>query len=202
MSIKRRILPYRRSGEPDETLGSGFGKKLIKRFFVNPDTGETEEYVLFGQKDWSVVLAITDCEDVLVVSQFKQGCEKIVDELPAGTADWASESPAQVMTRELKQETGYEPGTVIPLKAQWMATRSSWTRFHPFLALGCKKVGEALWDTKEQIEPRSVRLEVWLNLVFSGLIEEPSAIVTTALSLPHLLHTRILTTELFERICV
>ena len=199
MTIERRILPYPRANRPDHVLGSGFGKSLVIRFFKNPDTGEVEEFILFGQKNWSVVLPITEDGKVLVVRQFKQGCESIVDELPAGTADWKDEPPEDLMCRELLQETGHHPGLVIPLHPQWMSTRNSWTRFFPFLALDCKKVGEALWDTKEQIEPRAIPLAEWLGLVFSGKIEEPSAIVATMLAIPHLFKSGILTPEQFAR---
>ncbi len=176
-------------------LAKGFGKSLVKRYFVNPDTNQVEEHFHIEQKPWSVVLAVTDDREVLVVRQFKQGAEKILDELPAGTADWADESPIQVMSRELRQETGYEAGIVEPLAPQWMSTRNSRTRFYPFLALGCRKVGEAVWDTQEQIEPRAVELEVWLRMVFLGQVEEPSAIVATMLSLPALLKAGVLDPE-------
>lgn len=198
-SEKRRpeIREWSRSSRPDEVLcpsetsGNTYGKRMIRRYFVNPDMPDEhpkkeEGFVLFGQKDWSVVLPVSPEGRVWAVRQFKQGCEKIILELPAGTADFSSETPEQVMRRELLQETGCIANGVIALQPQWIATRSSWTRFHPFLALGCEKIKDARWDICEQIEPVDISLSMWLRMVVSGNVEEPSAIVTTMLSLPHL----------------
>ncbi len=90
------------------------------------------------------------------------------------------------MRRELLEETGYKPSEVIFLGPPlFMATRNSWTRFHPFLAKGCRKVKEAKVDLSEEIEVISTPLEEWILLALSELIE-PSAIVTTFRSLPYL----------------
>ena len=180
------LRPWSQSGKPDVVLAEGHGKSLIKRFFVNPVTNEEQDFFLFGQNDWSVVLAVTDEGNVLVTRQYKHGCNKVLDELPAGTADFNGETPEGVMRRELLQETGYEAGTVIALVPQWIATGSSPTRFHPFLALGCKKVRAATYDVNEQIEWRAVHISEWLDMVRTGQIEEPSAICATMLALEYL----------------
>ena len=88
--------------------------------------------------------------------------------------------------RELLEETGYEAQRMIPLGHGWIATRSSPTRFHCFLATGCRKVAEAKLDQNESLEARTVRLEEWLRMVVSGEITEPSAVVATMRALPHL----------------
>lgn len=129
------IKEWAKEGEPTKLAGK-YGKWLVSQGFRNPTTGQLEEFVLYGQKDWSVVLALTEDRQVLVVRQYKQGCHKILDELPAGTADFQDETPAEVMRRELLQETGCVPSEMIYLGFGWVATRNSPTRFHCFLALG------------------------------------------------------------------
>ena len=163
----------------EETVAKKFGKELRKVIFLNPLSGQEEEFYLFGQRDWSIVLAVTDNNEVIVVDQYKQGCDKIIRELPAGTADFSKESPEETARRELLEETGYEAKHVYFLgPPQWMASRSSWTRFFSFLAVGCRKVQPAKIDLSEEIETELVPLERWIEMCVAE-IEEPSSIVTT-----------------------
>ena len=162
-----------------ETVAKKFGKELRRVMFTNPTTLSEEEFYLFGQRDWSVVLPITKDNMVVTVSQYKQGCNKIILELPAGTADFKEENPETVAQRELLEETGYQAEKMIFLgPAQWMSSHNSWTRFFPFVALGCEKVTVAKLDSSEEIETVLTPYQRWLELCQSE-IEEPSTIVAT-----------------------
>ena len=168
------------------TLLKKFGKEMRRVMFANPKTGAEEEFVLFGSKDWSVILPVTDDNQVITVLQYKQGCNKIIRELPAGVADFENEKPEDTARRELLEETGYEADSMKFLGPPlWISSRSSWTRFWPFLAKGCKKVAEAKLDSLEDIEIGLIPLEEWIQKTLSE-IEEPSAIVATFRALPHI----------------
>ena len=169
-------------------LAKKYGKSFISQMFLNPTTGQEEEFALFGQKDWSVVLMVTTKGRVLVVRQYKQGCDKIVDELPAGTADFKDETAKEVALRESFQETRHKIASLVELMPQWIATRSSWTRFHPFLALRCSLSPDyvPIVDPSEEVEYREVSFREWIDMILSGQVEEPSAIVATFLALPYL----------------
>lgn len=178
------IKKWEQVGEATVLAGK-FGKKLIVKQFINPNTGKVEEYVQFAQREWSVCLAITSDGQVLVESEFKQGRNDVGDELPAGTAEF-DETPETVMRRELREETGYEAGKMEYLGFGYMSTRNSPTKFHCFLATDCKKAGPAKLDENEDIETRLVSLREWINMTMSGKITEPSAMTTTLLALPYL----------------
>lgn len=178
------IKPWEQIGET-VCLAGKYGKKLIVRQFINPKNGKVEDYIQFAQRDWSVCLAITEDGNVLIESEFKQGRNDIGIELPAGTAEF-DESPEEVMRRELREETGYEAGKMTYLGHGWIATRNSPTRFHCFLATGCRKIGPAKLDENEDIETRLVSIGDWIAMILDGQIEEPSAITTTFRALPHL----------------
>ncbi|MBU2101235.1 NUDIX hydrolase [Patescibacteria group bacterium] len=178
------LVPWDKIGDPTILAGK-FGKSLISQMFRSP-AGTLEEYTFFGQNDWSVVLPVTTDGLVITNHEYKQGCHQVIHELPAGVADFSAETPEAVMRRELMQETGYEPAEVIFLGPPlFMASRSSWTRFHAFLATGCTKIGGQALDETEDIVTELVPLDDWIRLCLSQLIE-PSAIVTTFRSLPHL----------------
>lgn len=167
-------------------LKDQFGKEVQKTIFKNPINDEEQEYVLFGQRDWSVVLPVTEEGMVVTVLQFKQGCNKIIQELPAGTADFTRESPEEVARRELMEETGYQSEKIIFLGPPlWMSSRNSWTRAFPFLALNCEKKKRGKIDQMEIIATKLVPLKRWIEMARNE-IEEPSSIVATFRSLPHL----------------
>lgn len=177
------ISIWKKEGSP-EVLAKEFGKFLLAQNFVNPDTGVAERFVQFGQKDWSVVFALTPDKLVLAVRQFKQGCDKIITELPAGTADFKDETPAEVMQRELLEETGYRPGEMVHIDPpMWIASRSSPTRFHCFLAINCVKVASPKRHLSEDIELVTYTISEWINAIERRDIDEPSAIVATQLGL-------------------
>ncbi|MFA6459684.1 MAG: NUDIX hydrolase [Patescibacteria group bacterium] len=179
---KPQIWPN--AGEHRKIAGK-YGKSLIEQDFENPHTGQIETFSLLVQKDWSVVLALTCGNQVLVVNEFKQGRNSIERELSAGTADF-NESPSEVMKRELLQETGYQAGELISLGFGWMATRNSPTKAHLFLATGCQKTQPAKLDTSEVIETELIPLNDWIQLVVDGQINEWSAVMATVRALPHL----------------
>lgn len=172
-------------GEP-EVMAQGFGKKLVRQGFINPVTQGEEKFVLFGQRDWAVILPVTSANEVIAVRQFKQGCNCLVLELPAGTADSSSEPPEAVANRELFEETGYEARKLEVLgPPQFIATRSSWTRFHCFLATNCEKRGVPRNHESEQLVRELIPLEQWIELCHNEIVE-PSAIVATFRAMPKL----------------
>jgi len=182
---ERILRPWKKVGEAIRLAGK-FGKYLISQGFENPVTGTVEDFILYGQRDWSIVLAVTAEDRVLTVRQFKQGCDKFIVELPAGTADFTGETPEEVMKRELLQETGFVPTEIKYLGSFWIASRSSPTRFHSFLAIGCRKIQPAKYDVNEEIEAREIPLETWLAQIRDNHIDEPSSIVTTYKALSYL----------------
>jgi len=56
-------------------------------------------------KPWVCVVAVTPDDQVVLVEQYRRGCDRIMRELPAGDSD--GEDPAVAAVRELAEETGY-----------------------------------------------------------------------------------------------
>ncbi|MEK7576470.1 MAG: NUDIX hydrolase [Patescibacteria group bacterium] len=185
---QKKIQPWKKSGEP-VVLANKYGRKLISQQFLNPTTGREEEFSLFAGKDWSIVLPITKDGGVIAVRQYKQGCDQIVLELPAGAVDANDKNPTETIERELLEETGYKAEKVITLDPPlFMATRSSPVRFHAFFAINCEKIQEAKIDASEEIETEIFPLGDWIKMCLSEIVE-PSSIVATFRSLPYLKQT-------------
>jgi len=218
-SFTKRIA-HPDTGAQERVLAKQHGKWLLERYYAAPD-GSYDTFTLFGQKDWSVVLALTARRNfVLTVYQFKHGCDKHILELPAGTAKFDAESAEAVMQRELLEETGYRAGTMTGFQPFWIASQGSPTRFKPFLALDCEYVQKPTSTKAETIHCEQIGLELWIRMIWGAnygvmnyagdvdprptpaydIIEEPSAVVATMMALPELLRRGLLTGEFLASI--
>ena len=178
------LVPWEKIGD-QTTLAAKYGKKLVSQNFTRPD-GATEEFVLFGQKDWVSIMPVTVDGLVVTNHEYKQGAHRVVHELPAGTADFGDERPEVVAKVELLEETGYEAEELIVLGPPFfMSPRSSWTRCYPFLATGCRKVAEQKFDESEEMAVELIPVERWVELCFDN-IPDPGSVTTTMRALKRL----------------
>ena len=176
------LQPWPKIGNP-RILAKHYGKTFLLQTFREPGTNKDIEFSLFGQPDWCVVLPLTPSRQVIAVEQYKQGCDRIVLELPAGTLE-PDEDPLPCAQRELLEETGYSSELMSQLGgALYMASRNSWTRFFPFLALNCVPNGEQTLDEHEEILIKTIPLDEWVRLCMNDVVE-PSAIVATFRAIP------------------
>jgi len=105
------------------------GEGVTRQWRRNPYDNKVIDHVLLDQKPWATVLAVTADGMVPAVREYKQGRDAVGIELPAGTPNYSSKTPEQVMHDQLLVESGYEAGEVIYLGMTWMATRNSRTHF-------------------------------------------------------------------------
>ncbi len=94
---------------------------------------------------WVCLVAITPDDQVVLVEQYRRGCDRIVRELPAGNLD-PGENPASAALRELAEETGYRVvGPLTPLGVLYPEPARSSAQAHGFL---CRV--EAVPDADDQ----------------------------------------------------
>jgi len=182
--MQEHIIPWKRVGEP-HILASGYGKSFMRQDFID-HVGNPTDFYFFDQPSWSVVLAITKSGTMLTVRQFKQGAEAILEELPGGQANFAGEDPAEVIQRELFEETGYRAEKVTALGSGYMNSRNSHTQFFCFLAEGCEKTADQNLDFTEQIIIAERPLTEWLSMMAEGAVTSLDACLTTVRALSHL----------------
>jgi len=81
---------------------------------------------------WVCVVALTPDDQVVLVEQYRRGCDRVVRELPAGNLE-AGEDPAVCAARELAEETGYHVvGALTPLGALFPEPARSSAQAHGF----------------------------------------------------------------------
>jgi 8-oxo-dGTP pyrophosphatase MutT (NUDIX family) len=84
---------------------------------------------------WVCVVALTPDDQVVLVEQYRRGCDRVTRELPAGNLE-PGEDPARCAARELAEETGYRVvGDLRPLGVLSPEPARSSTFAHGFACL-------------------------------------------------------------------
>lgn len=121
------------------------------------------------------VLALDDENNVLTVTQYRYPYGRTLLEIPAGKLDSPGEDPYQAGLRELKEETGAEPGiywsmgTILPSPGCYAET------LHLYLARDLK-MGEQHLDKDEFLNVERVPFDEMVRRCLSGEIEDAKTV--------------------------
>lgn len=142
-----------------------------------PD-GLEDEYTTYGApgSQSAAVIALTPNHQVVIARQFRPGPEKVFDELPGGAVE-KDESPLKAACRELKEETGYEPGRIEPLGTDW---RDAYTniRSNYFIAYDCVKTDDPNPDDREFVELALITIDELLhNAKHARMSDSPAVLL-------------------------
>lgn len=125
------------------------------------------DFHIIEYKEWAAILAFTEDGELIVIREYRHGCQSITLGLPAGSAEEGETDYLSVAQRELLEETGYEA-------AEWVKTGQAYSNWatqnnqvHFFLAFGAKKVAEQNLDATEEIEVLTMKYEDYLD--FEGI---------------------------------
>jgi ADP-ribose pyrophosphatase len=129
------------------------------------------DYVLAASREFSMVVAVTPDERVLLVSQYKHGLGHESIELPAGYLDSPDEAPLACARRELREETGYEADHWTPTGSFALDANRGPTRCHFYLATGLRLAGQPHLDPSESLTLFSATPAEALALLERGQIE-------------------------------
>ena len=143
--------------------------KLREDRCVSPRTGAEHPLLVLDTPDWVNVIALTTEERVVFIRQYRFGRGEVTLEIPGGMVD-PGESPADAAARELAEETGYAAARWTPLGAIDPNPAILSNRCHTFLGEGCRRVGEARLDEKEDIAVEEIALADTARLLGDGTI--------------------------------
>ena len=125
--------------------------RVIRQTVELPNGARIADYLLTPGRDFAMVVALTDDEQVLLIKQYKHGLGRVVWDFPAGYLDAPDEDPLACAQRELCEETGYMAREWIPLGRWAMDSNRSATAAHLFFARGLTRVAEPHLDETEAI---------------------------------------------------
>ena len=138
-----------------------------------PDGREATREIV-EHADCIAVVTIDNEDNVLLVKQFRKPVEKDLLEIPAGAID-DGEDPETAVRRELREETGYVPGKLVPLGGFYSAPGFCTEYLHLYLASDLTPSPLIAEDT-ESIEVIRVPINQIMSLITSGGICDAKSI--------------------------
>ena len=172
-----------------KTIWKGWGRHIFTQTFTFP-SGKTDEFFVFEtlKKDRPVIVfPLTVEREVIAIRQFRFGAGEVVLELPGGVPKPYHRTPGDTLHDELMEETGYRPGRVVPLGADWLwfEPASLRVQYVPLLALGCVFEKEPEPDPNEVIEVVKIPYTEWIELIRNGEVRDDKSIALTFLASLH-----------------
>lgn len=149
----------------EEVVFKGY-REIIRRTFRMPD-GRLNDYdIRIIGHPVVCMLGVTPDQKFLVAREFRQGPEKILNEIPGGAGE-DGETPLEAAKREFLEETGYD-GDFQEIGSSWGDAYSDLYRHH-FVVTNCKKIADTLTnDDTEFIEVVLLSLDELKDLIKSG----------------------------------
>jgi ADP-ribose pyrophosphatase len=133
----------------------------------------------------SFVLPVTEGATALLIRQYRHPTGKFLLEVPAGKVD-PGETPMEAAKRELMEEVGAEAQAYLPLPPFHPQPSFTAVVFHPFLALGARRVGRPALEDGELLEPVEIPLAELYGLLERGEVQDASTALTLFYARPHL----------------
>lgn len=146
----------------------------------SPRTGADIGFFLLDTADWVNVLPITDDGQVVMVRQWRHGCQRTTLEIPGGMIDAHERDPDVAAARELREETGYQAAHLERLGVMNPNPSMMSNRCFAYLATGCRRIGELKMDPGEDIEVVTLPLAQLDAAIARGEIEHAIVLATIA----------------------
>jgi ADP-ribose pyrophosphatase len=137
---------------------------------ILPD-GARQEYHVFEVPDAAVVVPVLADGSIVMIGQYRYPHGKTHWEVPAGRIG-EGESPDEAALRELREETGYQAGSLRSLPGFYPTNGISAHHAHAFVALDCERVCEVDLDPSEQLVVKIFTREQARALLHAGVIED------------------------------
>lgn len=151
-------------------------------FSVDLDTlrlpdGQTREREVVHHPGAVGIVALTEENQLLLVSQYRHPARRFLVEIPAGKLD-PDEGPASCAARELREETGAVPAIWTKIGEFYTTPGYSDERFHLYLATGCEVGDNDLEDDEEQdLAVVHIPLDEAIQMARDGQFEDGKTIV-------------------------
>jgi len=122
----------------------------VRRDAVRLPDGTVTDYHHVDESPAVVILPLTPDDDVVVIEEWRQAVDSVNRGLPAGSVE-GSEDLFAAARRELREETGYEAGSLEHLLSTEPSNGIANSVHHHFVAHDCTPTAEQDLDDNESI---------------------------------------------------
>lgn len=144
---------------------------------------EISPYYVLSPADWTHVLAVDDAHCAVMVRQYRHGSGRLSLELPGGIIDATDATPGAAAVRELREETGYVCGPVVPAGTFSPNPATHANTVHIFIARNARPLHEPEREPGESMRNELVPLDELERRIFDGRIDSALQIAAIVLAL-------------------
>ena len=161
---------YRKSTVPESAQIAFEGKIFdVYQWEQKLYDGTTHTFEKIVRQDTAVIYPILEDGRILLIKDSQPQRDTVIT-APSGRLEPGGYPEAAIL-RELLEETGYKPETVIPFYTHQPYEKIDWF-VHVFIGKNCKKVQEPKVDPGEKIELYPVSYDELIQLVLSESIRQ------------------------------
>jgi ADP-ribose pyrophosphatase len=174
--------------DPEVTVSSERkyeGKRISVRLeHVRLSDGTESTRDIVDHPNAVVILAVDDDGNVLFVRQYRKAPEVELLELPAGVMDPGETDPLKSAQRELREETGYAAGELIPLGSFYSAPGTMTELLYCFFARHLT-YDPLPADDDERIELERMSFAEAVSAARAGRLQDSKTLASLFLAVPY-----------------
>jgi ADP-ribose pyrophosphatase len=138
-----------------------------------PNGNIIDDYLYINCKNGSIVVAITENNELILLKQYKYGVNDSILTLPGGIAETKNEDLLKTAKREFLEETGYVVGSIKKLGDFFPLPGNNPQHTSVYLALNCKnKQKQTSVDETEFIKVKLFPLRTLKDLIYKNKIKD------------------------------
>lgn len=158
-------------------MKTGLSQKVFETEWFSIDAvgyGDEKPYYMLSCSDSVEIMAVTEDGRIILVRQYRPPVGDYSLEFPSGYID-PEETPEEAITRELREETGYECKNIKRLGAYKIVPSRVNNDLHFFYGEGARLVEEKA-GSQEGVDVLLVTKEEFRELVAGGRLKEVAAL--------------------------